>query len=173
MEGEASTGSAAAGQGAAAASDGGDARGVRTCPKCGLDCSLIDVACHRCGLLLAHFERFADDSDPPGLDAAWSDCLEGWDQPALHDHLLDVASALHCLPRLARRYRFRLEAGPDPISEKRLAQIGILIETATRAQAREGGGGRLVRVLSVVGHLMAAVVLLASAWVMVLALRRH
>ena len=145
----------------------------RTCPKCGTPCGLMEVACSRCGLLSELFDKFAAEGDPAGLDAAWADCEHEWARVDLHDHVLDVATRLHCLPALARRYRARLAGGEDPIAEKRLQQIAILIETATRMQAREDHPHHLSRAIRVAGNIAALLLLIATAWVLVIAWRRH
>ena len=148
-------------------------RSTRTCPKCSRECSSSESACARCGLAIANFGRFALDTDPPGLELACSDCLEDWSQVALHDHALEVAATLHRLPSLARRYRTRLLAGPDPVAERRLQQIAVLIETATKAQAREGHSARFTRFVWVLGYAVAIAVVSASAWVLMLALKHR
>ena len=67
------------------------------------------------------------------------------------------------LPSLARRYREVLEAGPDPVADKRLQQLAVLIETALRAQARHSGSPTAVRTLWLLGYIVAAFVLVLSA----------
>src|SRR5438876_2723135 len=85
------------------------------CPKCRRASRPGDLACARCGLLVARFARFAAerDGEPEELDRLWGECRDAWDQPAAHDRLLDGASRLEQLPALGRRYRAHRDERPD------------------------------------------------------------
>lgn len=165
----------------AADSPGGGAEAAPTqvCPKCRAECRAGVRACPRCGLLAARFSLFAAEQpggaalDSEALDAPWQACSERWEDPAAHDALLDQATRLECLPALARRYRERLQAGADPVAEKRLNQITVLLVHAVRAQVRDVASTRGVRVLWAFGYVVAAAVLAASVWVFFLVLRKH
>lgn len=145
----------------------------RSCPKCRREALPGESACARCGLLVARFDLFRESGDPPELSAAWDECCAAWGEAATHDRALSVAVRLECLPLLARRYRERLESGSDPLAERRLSQIAVLIESAIRSQAGHTVHGKAARFVWVLGYLMAGAVLVGSAWIFMLAMRHH
>lgn len=145
----------------------------RTCPKCHREALPGESACARCGLLVARFDLFRESGDPPELESAWRECAAAWDDAAAHDRALSAAMRAECLPLLARRYRERLEAGPDALAERRLAQIAVLIESAIRSQAGQAVNGKAARLVWALGYLVAGTVLFLSAWIFMLAMRRH
>lgn len=146
----------------------------RACPKCGREGRAGERACARCGLLVARFGGFAAEqgSGAPALDALWERCASAWDDPSAHDRLLDQATRLGLLPALARRYRERSAGGADPVAAKRLSQIAVLLDHALRAEVREEPP-RLQRVVWALGYLAALALLVATGFLLHLALRRH
>jgi hypothetical protein len=119
-------------------------------------------------------ERSTSDDDPAStLPSAWSACRAAWQEAARHDALLDLAVRLERLPQLARRYREVLDETPDdPIATRRLAQIGVLLETAARAQARGESSPRATRVLWLLCYLGAAALLVATVRAALLLIHR-
>src|SRR5262249_12039110 len=137
------------------------------CPKCGRAWRAGERACARCGLLAVRFgafaaERRAVEPQAAALDVDWAGCRGAWGDARVHDRLLDKAARLELLPALARRYREVSEEAPDPVADKRLRQIAVLLEHALRAQAREAGSSRSMRALWAFGYLAAAAVLGSS-----------
>jgi hypothetical protein len=153
-------------------------RETRRCPKCAGPTSAGAAACARCGLLTERFDAFASeraaaDAEFP-LEALWSACRDGWEDPRRHDALLDAAAQASVLPILAGRYRRALDERPDDaVAPRRLAQITLLLEHAARAQARSGDSRTFSKALWALGYAVAGALLLSSAWVAAIAFRHH
>ena len=148
-----------------------------SCPKCRRPRQFGETACARCGLLVSFFARFpvasAPATDPSEIDDLWTGCLEAWGQPAAHDRLLDMATRLAALPAIARRYREHLDREPgDPVAAGRLGRIGILIESAVRAHARETLSSGSLRLFRIVVYVGAGGILFLSAWALLAVLTR-
>ena len=161
------------------AAEAGDAAGqpIR-CPKCQGQMPGAALACGRCGLLKERFARFIDQEQAARLrggelDPFWQACMETWQQPVAHDRILDQAARLEMLPDLARRYRDVLLRGPDPVADKRLKQIAVLLEHALRAQAREHNHETGTWAARAVAYCVAAGFLSLSLWVVYMVMFRR
>ncbi|MEN9797121.1 MAG: hypothetical protein RL653_817 [Pseudomonadota bacterium] len=77
------------------------------CPKCVAVRPEAAVNCAQCGLV---FTNFAADEHrlKPGLDRAWRQLVQRWEDPALHDKLLQRAYTEQALPQVARLYQLRI-----------------------------------------------------------------
>jgi hypothetical protein len=77
------------------------------CPKCVAVRPEAAVNCAQCGLVFTNF--VADEHRlKPGLDRAWRQLLQRWEDPALHDKLLQRAYTEQALPQVARLYQLRI-----------------------------------------------------------------
>jgi hypothetical protein len=77
------------------------------CPKCVAVRPEAAVNCAQCGLVFTNF--VADEHRlKPGLDRAWRQLVQRWEDAALHDKLLQRAYTEQALPQVARLYQLRL-----------------------------------------------------------------
>lgn len=77
------------------------------CPKCVAVRPEAAVNCAQCGLVFTNF--VADEHRlKPGLDRAWRQLVQRWEDPALHDKLLQRAYSEQALPQVARLYQLRI-----------------------------------------------------------------
>jgi anti-sigma-K factor RskA len=132
-----------------------------------------EAACARCGLLVERWDGFAVSEDPPGLAEQWAECVAKWDDAERHDRAVVTAMGAAALPQLARRYRDRLDSGPDPIAEARLKQIAVLVEHAARAQSERIVSPTTQRAWRVAAVMVAAAVAVVAALLLLIALNRR
>ena len=77
------------------------------CPKCVAVRPEAALNCPHCGLTFTNF--VADEHRlKPGLDRAWRLLLQKWEDPSMHDKLLQRAQAEEALPQVARLYQLRI-----------------------------------------------------------------
>lgn len=143
------------------------------CPKCGRARVAGEGACARCGLLVERWDGFSVSEDPPGLAERWEECVAKWDDSERHDQAMVTAMGAAALPQLARRYRARLDAGPDPIAETRLKQIAALVEHAARAQSERIVTPTAQRAWRVAAVIVALAVLGVAALLLIMSMNRH
>ena len=77
------------------------------CPKCVAARPEAATHCALCGLAYAKFVA-AEHRLKPGLDRAWRQLMQKWDDPAQHDKLLLRAQTEEALPQVARLYQLRI-----------------------------------------------------------------
>lgn len=77
------------------------------CPKCVAARPEAALNCAQCGLTFTNFVAL-EHRLKPGLDRAWRLLLQKWEDPAMHDKLLQRAQAEEALPQVARLYQVRI-----------------------------------------------------------------
>ena len=106
------------------------------CPKCGAPRADTATACARCGLAVAHMEKFAaarsgDDVAEP-LAKAWQTCVDDWSNSAHHDELLRLVSQHDAYTWAVARYRGR---PADELRDRQLARLTKAAELMMYASA--------------------------------------
>lgn len=88
------------------------------CPKCVGTRSESSETCPHCGLAFINFNP-AEAQPSPALAEAFRDAMRAWDDAALQDRALALATERGELPQLGRLYRIRLVAAPlDPVAQR-------------------------------------------------------
>ena len=132
------------------------AEGAQVCPSCGLDYALFQP------------EVFQP-SEP--LAAAWRGVWESWEDTAVHDRVLALASQRGELAALGRLYRIRLAHQPeDALAQRGREEVLRLASTASLLappQAPDKGARlKVVGLTMLLLAVMAAVVMLAHQLLM-------
>ena len=144
------------------------------CPKCRRERRPGEDACARCGLLVARWAGFsAGEPAPlahPLLDALWKKVEESWDDEAAHARFLDAAVEERALDLAAARYRAAQDRSPDDARAHAGLERAGLLATQIQMQA-EPVLGPSARWLKLVGLAAAALLLMATMWVLFLSLR--
>jgi hypothetical protein len=144
------------------------------CPKCARERSAGADACAGCGLLVSRWSGWAPDlGGEPRLTPLWAEIEESWEDDARHARFLDAAAGWSALDLAAAHYRDALRRRPGDTR----AQAGIdrAVRLALQLQevaGREPALGAGARWLKLFGVAVAAVLLLATMWVLVSTLRR-
>lgn len=102
-------------------------QGKAACPKCGAVRNEGVASCARCGLATDRMDSYAQQAAqvPEALSEAWQATESGWQDPAKHDALLQLAATHHAYPWVAARYRAR---EGDVIAARALERIRKAIE---------------------------------------------
>lgn len=88
------------------------------CPKCIGPRRPEATVCPHCGLAYVNF-RDEEVAPSDGLRAAFLAALEQWDEAALHEKALAIATQTQELAQLGRLYRLRQVAAPDdPVAQR-------------------------------------------------------
>ena len=119
----------------------GDAPGdAPQCPKCGVRYRGEATACPTCGLRVTRMAAYADAAAleavpevvPRAVEEAWQRAIEGWNDAARHEELLQQVAATDSYAWVAARYRQR---GPDVIAARQLARLRCAAEATLLASA--------------------------------------
>jgi len=143
------------------------------CPKCQREHRPGESACARCGLLVARWESFRDETAPcPPVDEAWAALQTRWDDDAAHRRFLETAAMADALDLAARLYRRRRQEHPSDARAaeglRRAASMAESLHAARAAERRPPTPSPLWRIVSLLG---AAVVVLSLVWILSLLLR--
>jgi hypothetical protein len=150
--------------------------GSNLCPKCRREAQPGEAACPRCGLRADRWSGFA--AAAPGhplVDRLWARLLESWEDEAQHARFLDEATAAGALDIAAARYSLRLRDQPDDARARsgleRATQLALQLRAPLSDPDEVLGSG--ARLLKLAGIGVAALLLLATMWVLMLTLSRR
>jgi hypothetical protein len=138
------------------------------CPKCQREHRPGESACARCGLLVARWESYRDETPPcPPVDAAWTELQTRWDDDAAHRRFLETASRADALDLAARYYRRRRQEAPNDVrAAEGLRRAASMAESLHAARAVERRPTRPSPVWRLVSLLGASVVVLGLIWIL-------